>query len=1066
MDIPFTRKTLIDWAGEQVVHDAENLLKRDLVLEATYTPPVIRGAVLWNNRSLKTSLRLLPDGKVENRCPCYTNRERGMICTHVIALALDLVKRAADPLRDRKRFEEQRHAARIGAVDESRYIARAKPGDTDAPRATVRVILPSDWKEGCERDAIPVRCELTCRGRRLPLDQAPTNSAFSFDKFDETLLFVLEDIAEGPARGSLELSPFDFCNILRLHRGRALADENGNALPVHRQPVACRLIIDLDPESGMVSLAVRLEENPPRPDAARSLFILAGREGWAWRCNAFFPLQNVLPAPYHPVYDNDIRIPRENVLHFLERELPQLESITKVDARVSADMLTREPGVPRFRLDIKGSPASLAATLFARYNNMELVAGKPDARGHFALPDPNDPLRYTVRNPLAEKNALALLAPTGFAGETGDSLASIVEKRNVLNFLGSALPALRRQGWQVDLSGRVLPFLEQLDFVTPVVHIAEAPDHSWFDVGFDFEDGEGQSLSNAEIQLALRKGEAFAQRGNGRITLIDADAVESMNDVFRDCSAGEADRPGHFRLPGIYAPFVTSSLSALDGVDIEDTPAWRSRVDRCNRRTGIEPVALDARMEKTLRPYQKEGVYWLCFLDGNGFCGILADEMGLGKTLQTLAWLQHRQRETPQPRKPALIVCPTSLVDNWSEEAATFTPDLRTLILTGSDRADKLARMPDTDVAITSYAILRRDLDAYVAQSFSAVVLDEAQHIKNRSTQNAVAAKSLRAERKLVLTGTPVENSVSDLWSIMDFLMPGFLGGHDSFRRNYEQPIERAGPEADRAQAKLRRKLHPFMLRRLKTHVARDLPEKIRKVAFCSLSADQKKVYEEILKASRSKIANLVSARGFAGARMEILATLLRLRQICCHLDLLKLPDLNARYPSAKMELFFELLDEAIDGSHRILVFSQFVSMLQILKRELDERGIRHSYLDGATRDRMDQVRAFNADRKIPLFLISLKAGGVGLNLTGADTVIHYDPWWNPAVEEQATDRAHRIGQKRTVYSLKLIARNTVEEKVLALQKRKQAVIDATLGTDAAVMEKLSWEDIQNILSM
>jgi SNF2 family DNA or RNA helicase len=300
----------------------------------------------------------------------------------------------------------------------------------------------------------------------------------------------------------------------------------------------------------------------------------------------------------------------------------------------------------------------------------------------------------------------------------------------------------------------------------------------------------------------------------------------------------------------------------------------------------------------------------------------------------------------------------------------------------------------------------------------------------------------------------------------MDFLMPKYLGSHDSFRKHYEQPIAVGGAFGEVAQKKLRRKLHPFLLRRMKKEVAKDLPARIDRVAYCPLSADQQAVYKELLRASQQQITDLVSKQGFNRSRMEILKTLMRLRQVCCHLDLLKLEGLESKYPSEKLSLFFELVDEAIDADHRILVFSQFTSMLAILKRELEQRSIAYCYLDGSTKDRMSVVHTFNTSRDIPIFLISLKAGGTGLNLTGADMVIHYDPWWNPAVEDQATDRAHRIGQQRTVYNVKLISRDTVEEKVLAMQQKKKAVISATLASDEQVLEKLNWEDIRELLEL
>jgi SNF2 family DNA or RNA helicase len=467
-----------------------------------------------------------------------------------------------------------------------------------------------------------------------------------------------------------------------------------------------------------------------------------------------------------------------------------------------------------------------------------------------------------------------------------------------------------------------------------------------------------------------------------------------------------------------------------------------------------------------LRDYQKSGVYWLRFLERSGFCGILADEMGLGKTLQTLTWLQLQRQNKEAQGSPALIICPTSLVENWAEEAEKFTPNLRVQKMHGADRHEHWDKIAECDLVITSYALVRRDLDEYLKHNFSVAALDEAQHIKNRATQNSTAVKKIQAHHKLVLTGTPIENGVSDLWSIMDFLMPGYLGTHKLFRENYELPIQNGGPEAELAQIKLRRKLHPFLLRRLKKEVAKDLPEKIQRVAHCTLSKDQHMVYKQLLDGAKQKINSMVDTQGFNKSRMEIFKTLLQLRQTCCHIDLLKLPGLKSEFPSAKMELFFELVDEALDAGHRILVFSQFTSMLSIIRDELETRELKYCYLDGSTKDRQARVRRFNTDRSIPLFLISLKAGGSGLNLTGADMVIHFDPWWNPAVEDQATDRAHRIGQKNTVYSVKLITKNTVEEKVLQMQQRKKSVIDATLEKDGAFEQGLTWNDVQELFSI
>jgi SNF2 family DNA or RNA helicase len=357
---------------------------------------------------------------------------------------------------------------------------------------------------------------------------------------------------------------------------------------------------------------------------------------------------------------------------------------------------------------------------------------------------------------------------------------------------------------------------------------------------------------------------------------------------------------------------------------------------------------------------------------------------------------------------------------------------------------------------------LRRDAEHYRGIEFDTLVLDEAQHIKNRQTQNAQAVKTTRARHRLVLTGTPLENSVLDLWSIFDFLMPGYLGSAQDFRDRYETAIVRDKDGA--AQARLARRLRPFLLRRLKRDVAADLPEKIEQVSYCEMGEDQRALYQEVLEAGRREMLNAAGPGGPAQSRMLVLTTLLRLRQICCDPRLLKLDSPAAAMPSGKTELFLELLEEALDGGHRVLVFSQFTSMLALLREALDEQQIAFCYLDGSTKDRAQVVEKFQGDAAIPVFLISLKAGGVGLNLTGADTVVHFDPWWNPAVEAQATDRAHRIGQKQVVTSYKLITRGTVEEKILNLQNRKRALTQAMLGDEEQFVQSLSWQEIQELL--
>jgi superfamily II DNA or RNA helicase len=703
------------------------------------------------------------------------------------------------------------------------------------------------------------------------------------------------------------------------------------------------------------------------------------------------------------------------------------------------------PATPKFFAYVSGSRRSLSIEIDACYDAIDFPACSPQDDNVVSLPDPNDPLVRRVRSLKAEKEAVQLVERQGFSRgyRSGDLKLYLTDPQKVLNFLGTGLPTLRRHGWRVDLAPRLMDLTDEMPSVVPVVQIRDAPGGA-FDVTYSF-DAMGEKISPVEIQAALNRGDGYLLN-DGQTTLLDTAAIETMHEIFRDCAGrGSGTRDGWFRVDGVHAPYVKASLELLDAIDLDDSAAqrWRETAARRNRdRTAkFEPVALGP-LDGVLRPYQKQGVYWMRFLEEAGLCGLLADEMGLGKTLQTLAWLSLPRCDDAGGRRPALIVCPTSLVRNWEAEAQKFTPWIKTLVVSGPDRARSFRRIPDADLVITSYALLQRDFDAaYQACDFAAVVLDEAQHIKNRQTRNAQAAKNLRARHRLVLTGTPIENSVADVWSIFDFLMPDYLGDYELFKAGFEEPIAGGGPRAEEAQAKLKRKLHPFILRRLKKTVAQDLPDKLVKVTYCQLPDDVRRDYLSVLQKER---------RG-AKTKFEMLALLMKLRQIASR---------------GKTEAFLDQLDEAIRGGHRVLVFSQFVKQLAVLKDELSAAGIPFCYLDGSTKDRLGECNRFNRTPDIPVFLISLMAGGTGLNLTGADMVMHYDPWWNPAVEDQATDRAHRIGQKKKVYVVKFIAADTIEEKVLALQRRKQAVIAATVSTsDAAIVEKLTTDDLAELLS-
>ncbi|MDW7659571.1 MAG: DEAD/DEAH box helicase, partial [Bacillota bacterium] len=475
-----------------------------------------------------------------------------------------------------------------------------------------------------------------------------------------------------------------------------------------------------------------------------------------------------------------------------------------------------------------------------------------------------------------------------------------------------------------------------------------------------------------------------------------------------------------------------------------------------------EPGSLSFRipvsMRNLLRPYQKTGVLWLCMLDYYGLGGILADDMGLGKTLQTIAFVQMLWRRR---KKTSLIIAPTSLIYNWLSEFEKFSPNLPVLLIDGNrkQRNSLFAEIGRHACVITSYALLRRDIDEIKDYSFASCFLDEAQNIKNPETLNARSVKQVRADRTFALTGTPLENSLLELWSIFDFILPGYLHTRRIFQNRYEIPIMRDNDHT--LLTDLHHQIMPFVLRRMKKDVLKELPDKIESRTICDMTEEQRTLYDSFLARSRADLQQEIAVSGYARSQIYILALLTRLRQICCHPSLFM-----KRYEggSGKLLLLEELLADCFSSGHRVLVFSQFTSMLELIRENQAAYGISPFYIDGqvAPEERLSQVDRFNSGEG-KLFLISLRAGGTGLNLTGADTVIHYDPWWNPAVEEQATDRAYRIGQENVVQVFKLCTRHSVEEKILALQQKKQNLIDSIIKPGQNLLSKMTLDEVMSL---
>jgi superfamily II DNA or RNA helicase len=891
---------------------------------------------------------------------------------------------------------------------------------------------------------------------RVPLNALPKERPYQLSAEDEKLLSRIEQFAGEPA-GMLVLTTKEFAELLP-----ALAEHP-------RVTLGKTTPLRVTREPWSPPLRARLESNGEiileKAGVGGSPFVSLPDTEWVWRNPTLQPI--ALAKNLLGVLREKITITRQQVPAFLNNDFPRLAASGSLEANFSLDDFAVEQQPPKFLLHLTGGLAQLAAQLQCKYPSRVITAGASGAGESPWMPDASAPTRYAMRDLSAEQQALGRLLRAGFSGPDVQGRYQLNGQERVLNFFAREHPKMQKE-WTVTLEERLdWSTREKIERIEPRFEITPSG-VQWFDFCVSFASSGGEQFSSADVQRLILSGQSHTRLKNGKIAVIDTGAVEELQQFLLDASPTQ--QHGKYRLGNAQASFLDSTL-VQQGWQAQAPAAWRERAKQQSGEAKLECPPL-GELEKVLRPYQKHGVAWMNFLRTNGFGGILADEMGLGKTLQTLAFLRGVPSATP--KTPSLVVCPTSLVFNWVAEAQKFAPQLKVLGLHGANRHKLFEEIPRSDLVVTSYALIRRDLERYQQFEFDTVILDEAQHIKNRATQNAQAVKMIRARHRLVLTGTPLENSVLDLWSIFDFLMPGYLGSAKDFKERYEVPITRE--KSAETQARLARRLKPFILRRLKRDVAKDLPAKIEQVTFCELNDEQRALYQQVMEFSRKEVLEAVGAQGLAKSKLVIFTALLRLRQICCDLRLLnvsrdsgktsKLPDTSpasAREISGKVEAFDELLQEIVDGGHRVLVFSQFTSMLSLLKEKLNEQQIDFCYLDGSTANRGEVVEKFQRGT-VPVFLISLKAGGVGLNLTGADTVIHFDPWWNPAVEDQATDRAHRIGQTNVVTSYKLITRGTVEEKILTLQQKKREIIRGTLGEEQFT-EALNWEEIQELFT-
>lgn len=1057
-------------AGWEVMKHARALLASGKVLSSNWTPPLLKGVVVSDTTSLRAGLVIRHELDIENVCPCRQSREWGTLCAHSVAVGLHHLKPAApEPARSAPATTGNRAGSSATASGGPSTPGRSSGPAAKAPLSNkdpvrlrrsetgkpleIHVIFPPNLADAIQRDRVMVMFEGVTANSRAPLNALIQSGPFRLSDADARLLDAAELAAGGDSPGMVQLGGAALAPVLRAMAGHPRLTLGRKAeLTVGSETAALPLRAHFE-ASGEITLGLKSQ---PKGSA-----LLSGAdETWILSGNTLQPL-GLSPA-LRPVLQAPQRIPRSEVPRFLSQDWPKLAGTPGLEADFRPEDFVLEPAPPRFLLQLSGGMAMLTALLQCRYGSRIMTVGVTARDEASWMPDPANVRRYTARDLSAEHTAFMRLRQAGFSGPDAQGRWQLNGQERVLAYFSRVHPRLERE-WEVSLEERLeTSTRKNLVRVQPRFQITPSGER-WFDLEVSYVAEDGERFSAADIQRLVLGGGQGKSR-SGKTVLIDTGAVEELQEVLLDCSPDQ--REGRYRMGAAQAGFLDASLRE-QGHTVQAPAAWRERVAQ-QTGTALQACPPLGTLESILRPYQKQGVAWIRFLRDHGFGGILADEMGLGKTLQVLAHCASLHGSTgTKPAHPTLIVCPTSLVTNWAAEAARFAPGLRVLVISGPQRQKLFARIPEHDLVVTSYALLRRDIEHYRDHAFDTAVLDEAQHIKNRSTQNAKAVKAIPAEHRLVLTGTPLENSVLDLWSLFDFLMPGYLGSSDDFRDRYEIPITKDRDNG--SMARLGKRIRPFLLRRLKKDVLQELPAKLEHLSYCDLTPAQSTVYAQVLAATRKQVDSAVEANGLAKSRMILLTALLRLRQICCDLRLLD-NDAAATGPesspddSGKLQLFGELLDQSLDGGHRLLVFSQFTRMLGLLKDELKRREVEFCYLDGSTQDRAGEVARFQSPSGPPVFLISLKAGGVGLNLTQADTVVHFDPWWNPAVEDQATDRAHRFGQSRVVSSYKLITRGTVEEKIVSLQQRKREIIASTLTGEEAFAETLSWDEIRELL--
>ncbi|MGI5922725.1 MAG: SNF2-related protein [Lentisphaeria bacterium] len=1039
------------------------------VLDAHFTPRNI-DVRLANDRGTFERVSLtLRNRRLSCQCSCSAQRHH---CSHIIAALLHVAQENPEILAALP-TPEGAPTTGVTIAPLSHNTGGALRGGVssltmDALRNYLRCSTPAaklilNCPEELPNLEIPsqrvlIRGEIQFKGRTYAqgnikrlVESGQASADMTLADFDPQMQHVMQFLvqyAEFSLR-ELSLDCYALADLFHCLRGSNILSTPAGIVQVHLAPL--QIHFNVTPEGNNATVVPRIivhERGALPPDR---LSFITGRAGfWVGRDSEYWWFPGILPY-------NWLRLFLEGQPLQLSADelscLTQLCEQRQFPGKVTLSRISTQLGVAIGRvrpvLTLDWESDGLVGDLQFDYGGKRVeVGGEPviSVGGN----------RFVRRDTEREEEAQALILAAGFVhSDNSWHGLRLTESHAIWTFMQETTRKLPPH-WLIFWTPQVRANLAACSEARLDIQTLDEGD-SWFSTTCNLKAADGTPIPFQLALEAIQRDDDFIRLPNGAIVKLPLELFRVLRTMSKRASARK-DNAFHFTrchalaLADEVAPFWAGPR-----------PNWHALRDKLLHPETEPERPLPPALRERLRDYQREGVRWLSVLESCGFHGILADEMGLGKTVQALAAIVSR-KVMELSDKPSLVICPTSLLDNWYAEAQRFTPELRSIIIRGNERAKVFQDLDQYDLIITSYALLRRDSFEYESMEFDYVVLDEAQHIKNPRTANAHACKELKADHRLVLTGTPIENSPSDLWSLFDFLLPGYLGSHRDFRQLYEKKQD--GGQRAKLAEHLAALVRPFILRRTKQEVCAELPAKLEQILYCELGDEQRRLYDNLLLAGR-KLLELAKREGWQEHRFDVLATLLRLRQACCHPALLPQEYLGSYpkdMPSVKFELAKEVILEAIDSGHRILLFSQFTSVLGLFPDWLKKARIPYEYLDGSTKDRQQRVENFNQNSNIPVFLLSLKAGGVGLNLTGADTVIHYDLWWNPMVEDQATDRTHRIGQNRTVTSIKLVTKNTIEEKILSLQDAKRETFHRLLGGAPTAIHDLSPEDVEFLL--